>query len=444
VTLVGTAPDPATYRKLNDAPVSSVDVLVGSDHQPWTAFCEDGGATALRGGDCKRMHLVRLGGARTDETFEADSFQVRRRALYALDDHTTAPDDRLITVHRPGDPASRDATFRRPAGKAILYPNDGGDNDVFVYWVLSPETSEFEVLRRDGRYQLTLPVPAGVDPADPGATIDFLLTADGSRLALRDPNGVMTVYSTLGAGSVSLGRRPPLFAIDDEHAALLAIGSDLRSVALDGSGEIVLDPDPVDAGTFQYGLGRAFYIRDGDLYAVPLDGSAPPGRIQTQAARLYDLGPGGEVFYSRDDASRYASGAGDGLLGAARFMERGLYGGFSGDGTRVRWLEHAATVEGIGELRSARFAAGALGDPITLGLNVIHYEEIPDGPLVVAENRAEVGTWNRLVTVDEATATARWLVAGAADFLLVPGRREVIADVVTQASGYDVLQIPVP
>ena len=53
---------------------------------------------------------------------------VRQGAVYRLDPGTTK-EKRTITVRRPGDPPALDRSFEVPTGPAILYTNDGGDND---------------------------------------------------------------------------------------------------------------------------------------------------------------------------------------------------------------------------------------------------------------------------------------------------------------------------
>ena len=88
-------------------------------------------------------------------------------------------------------------------------------------------------------------------------------------------------------------------------------------------------------------------------------------------------------------------------------------------------------------------AAGG-GAPLSLGLNVHSYAELPDGRVLAIENHAQAGVWNRLVVIDEALLTKKWVVPSAAEFFLVPDRSEIVADVISGASGYDIYRVPAP
>jgi hypothetical protein len=71
------------------------------------------------------------------------------------------------------------------------------------------------------------------------------------------------------------------------------------------------------------------------------------------------------------------------------------------------------------------------------------YDELPDGRVLAIENHVYAGTWNRLVVIDEAAGQKRWVMPGTAEFFLVPGGRELIADVV-DGLGYDIFRLPAP
>jgi hypothetical protein len=162
---------------------------------------------------------------------------------------------------------------------------------------------------------------------------------------------------------------------------------------------------------------------------------------QPTAARLLSLGPQGELVYSRDPPNRYVGGAGDGWIGETNFMQRGRLVTWSADGTRLRFLEHAATLNTYGDLTSV---VSPNGPPVTLGINVHAFDELPDGRVLAIENHVFAGSWNRLVVIDEAAGTKHWVVPQAAEFFLVPGGREIIADVVSGASGYAIARVPAP
>jgi hypothetical protein len=449
IDLTGDPPPLSSFKKLNAMPAGVATRMEALDGSQWTVFCEFRTASErLSGGGCKQERVVRLGapvaGAPNEEIHVADSFIVRLRALYITHIGTSG---RTMWLHRPGDGAADDVSFILPDGRPLIYINDGGDDDVFVYWLLDKSTTHFDVFRRDQKYQRHFPIPAGVDPSDPGHSsgFDFLLTSDGSILVIRNPDGSTTANSTLDESTISLGTRPAVFLIDNMRAALLTLGSDgFRSVPLLGGRERVLTSTVFDPATLQLDDYNAYYVLGGDLFRVPLDGSAPPAMVQANAARLIGLGTHGEIAYSHDPIDRYIGGAGDGWIGDWNFMERGRFPRFSADGTRVRFLEHAAITGIVGELTSVMLPAAGGGAPVSLGINVHAFRELPDGRVLSIENHAQAGVWNRLVVIDEAAHTKHWVVPSAAEFFVVPDGSQIVADVVSGASGYNIVNLPSP
>ncbi|HEY7957327.1 MAG TPA: hypothetical protein VII38_18600, partial [Polyangia bacterium] len=153
------------------------------------------------------------------------------------------------------------------------------------------------------------------------------------------------------------------------------------------------------------------------------------------------FGPAGALAYSRDPQGRYAAGAGDGWLSDWRFMERGRGAGWSRDGKKLRWLEHAAQESGVGELLSATVPNGA---PLHLALNVRQYDELSDGRVLACDDRAFRGIQNRVVVIDEQARTARWVASQAAEYVHIPGSSDLLIDVVSGPSTYDIVRVPVP
>jgi hypothetical protein len=138
---------------------------------------------------------------------------------------------------------------------------------------------------------------------------------------------------------------------------------------------------------------------------VPPSGSlVVPGAIVFEAPCFFAASCALRSLYSRDPLERYVDGAGDGWLGAWNFMQRGRLVHWSQDGTRIRFLEHAATIGTYGDLTSVVVPSAA---PLTLGLNVHAFDEIADHRVIAIENAVYVGTWNRLVVIDE-TARCGW------------------------------------
>jgi hypothetical protein len=447
--LTGEAPALDSFEKLNNVPAARTTILTGVDGAPWAAFCEFWTGNLTGGGSarqCKRYHLHALGGAsvpacaprcsaaaHTDELLDADAFSIHDKAIFLLRD----ADDglsRTVVMHRPGD--GNDVAFVMPPGRALVYPDD--DADVFVYWITEPPAMQYTVFRRDRKYQLTLPVPTGADIRNPG-TFDFLLTKDGNTLVVADPATGLTAYSTLdGSSRLLRPTAPTVFFIDDVNAAVVTAGDDgLRSIPLAGGPENVLAGHIGD--TLQVVGEDVFWPDSGGLFWVRLDGSVPPTLIAAGGARLLATSPDGQVVYSRDDALRYTRGAGDGWIGDWRFMERGRTVRFAPDGKRVYFLEHAATVGDFGDLTSADLG----GLPRLLSINVHNYAVLADGRVLALENAVLVGVWNRLVVFDEAAGTKKWVVPAAADFVMTPAGDQMLVDVVSGASGYDILRVPI-
>ena len=82
--------------------------------------------------------------------------------------------------------------------------------------------------------------------------------------------------------------------------------------------------------------------------------------------------------------------------------------------------------------------------PFLLGINVHAYYELPDARLLAIENHVYNGSWNRLVVIDESAQTKKWVMPAVTDFLITPDNQEFIADVVSGATGFDILRANVP
>jgi hypothetical protein len=233
--------------------------------------------------------------------------------------------------------------------------------------------------------------------------------------------------------------RPQDFRIDDLHDAVLTVGDDgFRSVPLLGGPDLVLVAQHIDPATLQVSANDAFYADAMGLWWLTLDGRVAPTLVGPGGARWLTTAPDGEFVYSRDSATRYTGGAGDGWIGDWRFMERGRTIRFNLAGDRIFFLEHAATIGNYGDLHSVG------NDDVLLATNVHAFAVLPDDRVLAVENAVYAGAWNRLVVIDQAERIKRWVVPSAADFVMVPGGKEMIVDVVSGASGYDILRVPTP
>jgi hypothetical protein len=178
---------------------------------------------------------------------------------------------------------------------------------------------------------------------------------------------------------------------------------------------------------------------NGDVKRIPSDGSGPPVTVVTGDKRFLGFGPDDVVLYSTDPIDRYVAGAGDAWLDGWKFMQRGRNIQFSHDGTKIRWLDFAAQPSAVGDLLSAPIG----GSPTRLARNVRRYDELGDGRVLVSANRAFRGTQNRVVVVDEQAGAAHWVADAAADYVRIPGTTDILVDVISGPSGFDIVRVPV-
>jgi hypothetical protein len=444
--LSGSAPELSSFQKLNgSAPVGAAALVVAPDGVPWAEFCEywdAGSGNSTRG--CLKLHLSRLadGQAKLDEDWAGDQLAVLGgEVLIAHDDMTSM--QRTLTLHRPGDAASADVSFTVPVGKAHFSADEAGD--VFVYIVEDASSTTFSIYRRDEAYTRTLPLPEGADPtySSSGARPSFRFTTDGSQLVSEAPDGHVIVYATLDGGVVDLGVLSADNVLDSDLGALVC-GSNagLVIVPIDGSAARALGASGGDTLTAQISIDGniVYYTNAAGLWSATLDGSSAPVLIAAGAARLL-AEQDGQVAYSTNPENQYVNGAGDGYVGARQLMTRGIGLSFSFDNTRAHFLEDAATLDGEGDLTVIGVASGA---PETLALNATEYAELPDGRVLAIEDAVFTGTFNRLVIIDEAAQTKHWVTPSTAAFLLTPDSSEMVVDVVTSSSGYDILRVPTP
>lgn len=443
--LTGNAPPLSSFTQLNQVVAGRPSLMTGPDGVNWLAFCEFWATgNGNSGARCGKLRLVRLGlpgDAPAEELISADAFSLQDEELYVMRDDDQAM-TRTVTLHRPGDDPSLDVPFTFRQGKALLYANPD-DAGVFVYWIMDDKTDSLSIYRRDQKFQRNLPLPSGVDPTktpDP-EKFDFVFTGDGSRLVWRTDDGTMTAFSTLDESTVQLGNHQADFTIDDTLGVVLTFADGIESVPLDGSPAKILSTAAIDFTTFSLTDTAAWWSDSQGLWQVPLDGSTPAQLAQPGGARLWTLGPQNQITYSKESRQVYAGGAGSGWVGDWNFMERGRLIAWSSDGARIHFLEHAATVGTYGDLTSVSVPNGA---PRTLAINAHNWAELPDHRILAVENAVYSGTWNRLVVIDEVANTKHWVVPECADFFLINNGTELIADVVSGASGFNILRVPAP
>jgi hypothetical protein len=434
--LVGGPPNMASFPRINRGPAGGAVLMDGWDGETWAVFRER--PTGLEA-TMPYLRLVRLGEPAAEEVLEAEEVIVSFSAFFIFDEKMNAEGkkERHLVIRSPGEPQPW-AEFSFPGGEALFIP--GGDQ-VFIFWLLSAETKDFLVQWRDGSFSRRIPVPAGVDPADPGARGQFQFTNDLGRLITRDAMGEVVVHSTRSEKDTPLGKRPHVWTIDYARQRMVTCGQDgIHSVPLDGTAEVVLDTAVCDTAPIYLRGGYMYFYRGGNMWRVKLDGTTASEPALDGGLRplfwMRDL----SIVYSLDPGDRYAAGAGDGWLNGWRFMERGRNAGPSIDGKRMRWLEHAAKPGGIGELLSAPIG----GEPLILAHNVRLYEELADGRVLANSNRAFRGAQNRVIVIDEEARESRWVADMAADYVRIPGKQEILVDVISGPTTYDIVRVPIP
>jgi hypothetical protein len=442
--LYGAPADTSALPKLNVATTTgSASVITGSDNKPWVVIPEpfDGPM-----GPQKGLRIVRLVDPPATETIIADGPSGNGPAFY----YTSASPTKLpipdmpnaLHIHYVGS-GEPDVLFMLPGGQPLLIPDS--HNTVFVWWVLDTNTTQFLVQRIDRTFSRMLPVPDALPPDDPFSKGELFFTRDGKWLYVQDGNGNVSKHSTVDLTDVQIGPLPKLLALDEQRQVLVACGPlGLALVPVDGSMTMnVIDPEPCDeAGLlWLYGLTTVYQNPAGDVKRIPSDGSAPPVTILTGDKRFLGFGPNDAVLYSTDPIDRYVGGAGDGWLGDWQFMQRGRNVQFSHDNMRVRWLENAAQPAAVGDLLSE-----VIRQPGTMRLarNVRRYDEVGDGRVLVSADRAFRGTQNRVVIVDEQAAASYWVADASADYIRIPGTTDILVDVISGPSGYDIVRVPVP
>ncbi len=442
---VNSEPDTASLPKLNHQPTPNVvRLMFSADGAPWATFTEyaptDGGAQ-------KGVRLVRLSGEPAEQLVAEKEFFTTGDSFYIFD---RDPMDmangmtRLSILDVGAQTPSGNFTF--PGGPDFIMIDNFDER--FLYFVEKPETTTYQVLHRDGSFTRTLPVPDGVDPTNPNNAL-FSFNLYGSILFVLDGNSHLRAFETDREKDYDLGVRPSHLYFDDDSRLMTTCGADgLRQFSIDGGPDLVLDLNCDPTGTFFPRRNddetlSIVYTVAGQTYIVPYGGGTP-ALVLIDGLRLLAFGPAPNdpVMYSDEPDDEFVNGASDGYIGSWKFMERGLAAGWSRDGTKLRWLEHAAQPSGVGQL----MVAPSGGGPATeLALNVRQYDELRgDGRVLAAANHAFKGTQNRVVAIDEKALTQAWVADQAHEYATIPGSTDLLIDVVTGPSTYDIVRVKLP
>jgi hypothetical protein len=443
IRLLGSPPNTDGLPRLNHSAAGNDNIVLGYDDNGqqnayWVAFTEnidtaDGKQGAVR--------AVRLSPPEKEEIILADDVTTTWTRFFlvsrGLDKPMTPP---VITVRSAGQ-TTPPIQFPLPGAPGFF--SIGYGEDAFLYWVARATQSTFYTFRSDGSFMRQLKIPPGVDPLNP--QLDFYWSSGSKFLLTRAPDGDVLVHSTIESSDVDLGIRPKLLGVIGQ-SQLIACGADgLRVVRLDGTREQVLDPMPCDdqgdlALRYVEMKTWVYYGTDLQLWRVPLDGNGTPEPVHVDGRRAWQFLDDGRIIVSRTPRELYIQSAGDGWLDGWNFMERGIDVRMSTDKKRLRWLEHAAKANGAGELMSAPIGEA----PLHLSLNTRQWEELEDGRILADANHAFRGTQNRVVVIDEASRTAQWVAAAAAQYSRIPYTNDLLVDVVTGPTGLDIVRVPIP
>ena len=443
---IGTPVDLVGLPHYNVLPATEAAVVVGVDDKLWVAVKEFGNT----------LRLSLLDDPTVQEVYSSDTTVITYRAIFIEKATLSATGEIEVTVHQPGDSGPGVVFDFFDTGGLFILPASNSAAFAFVHGDTTEQDvralDKYVLARSDGSFTRTLPV--NFSPmANVGADIPFFsddgeVLFDLEKAYTESPNNIVARH-THDTNDVSLNADYSYVSkleTDQMRQRLLICDFKTGLFAaswIDGS-HTVYDSDP---GCTDVSIQNdfAYYSINDELRFVPLDGSALPTVVpdfaERQAVRVLIFGPKNEVIYSKDSRRKYVNGVGDGWLGDWRFMERGGAVSFSNDDTRLRWLEHAAKPNGVGDLTSALIPGGS---PLTLALNVSQYQELDDGRVLAVADHATAGIQNRIIAIDEQAKVAYYIAEGATGYQNIPNSNDILVDVVTGATGRDVVRLKIP
>lgn len=483
--LMGDPVPTESLPRLNEKPVQTWEIHQAADLRSWVVMCETGNLqeslSLCLPGLNGRLRVRRVSEPASPKILNGDYFFIGgftgRRAVYVSRNAATSTRLQVFLSRDLGDgewqPA---ATYDLPPGDPRITPGPG--QRLFVYRVTRPKTPRLDLLWRDQQQRHTFSYDAKdtVDD-DPffdaaGAYLFARVQRSADREALAaDParqaelrrfyayNIATEVEQDLGLHPRSTQNHPL------GQSSLVSCGSDGLRVILYGPAreaakaedrERILDlPPPCEPGKlqgFDRDNGLAIFDAGTDLRRVPLSGAAADFIPKVKQRRVLARSGNGTEAYALDPVGLYANAASDGWIAEHRFMERGLFGYFTQDSKRVRYLEHAATPLSVGDLMSAPVPTpdGAdPGPPTLLARNVPfpYFYDLtqPDGRTLAISNAAVFpGPFNRLIAIDEAQGRAQLLLVGANNFVLLRATNDLLVELVNSEVGFDLVRTQLP
>jgi hypothetical protein len=452
ILLVGGPPNTAALPKLNKGPAGNDHIVLGFDDHGqqtalWAAFTEKNIDTPQ--GRENGIRAVRLTPPEKEEVIIADEVTSTWTRFFLINRNKENPMLPPIVTVRSAGQETPPKSFQLPGAPGFFSVGPG--EEAFLYWVAKPTQKTYFTFRTDGSFARQLKIPPNIDPLDP--RLQFYWSDRARHIITREPDGNTLVHSTIDDQDFALGARPQLMGVLGTDQLLTCGDDGLRLVDLDFATastdgtppkEQVLDAMPCDdrGALFVRYVEKqwwVYYGNDTQLLRVPLDGGSSELVLDGGRRPLAFLDDG-RIMFSKTPADTYVNGAGDGWLDGWNFMQRGLDAGMSLDNKRVRWLERAAKPNGAGELLSAELGQ----EPITLALNSRRWEELADGRVLADANHAFRGTQNRIVVIDEKTRRGQWVASQAGNYSHIPGTNDLLVDVVSGPTGYDIIRVPIP
>jgi hypothetical protein len=359
-----------------------------------------------------------------------------------------------LTIRAAGDPVGQ--KYIEPAGSALLYVG-GTQDDVFTYMVSSKKQPGYIIQRRDSDFRRIIAWPKGVDPSNPyGKGYYFWDSGQGRVFYDMDADNRLVAHSALDNTDIDLGIHSRSLAWVN-GTSLASCGDDgVRIFAVDGkTPESLLTDEVCVATNFWISDGFIYYDSGTNVRKVALDHSAAPETVYDFGTNrvLSILSPNDTIFYSKDPASLYVHGAGDGWLvpkgGGAdfKFMNRGTGLSIYNNLTQLNWLENSAQESGAGELMGLTLPAPGVpgGTKVPLARNVRSYGILGDGRILCDDDHAFDGTQNRIVVLDPLRHHAQWVASSSNYVLSIPTTDDFLVEVVSgDLNSHDLVRVSLP
>jgi hypothetical protein len=420
---------------------TDLSFILGPDGTEWAAFTPSVDS-ATSGPPIPNTRLVRLGDPASEEEWPAEYVTLGASAVYETLPLPGMVERWSVTVSPPGEAdQARKFIFEGSVNSVVPSPKD----DAFLVYRTSFDQNgdalKDLLVRSDDSHTRELPLYEG-----PGAFSD-----DGALFFFFDQKSNLQQYSTLDDSSLVLGTLAeasgllPLPIVDQRRQQVIVCDdTGLWAFPFSSTAARQIDPSPCYQFASQPSLDWFVYSAGagGEIRSVPLDGSSAPAPMSIPAGALrIALAPTAMAYAVDYLAMRYSPDASDGWVDGRRFMERGRYVNFTADGTRLLFVEHAASGTGVGELRSYHRDTGAL---LPLARNSFRWKELLDGRVLASSNMVDVGDYNRVVVIDESRASVEWVAGGGGGWTLVPNQREALITLASVDDDKTLVRMPIP